>query len=312
MHVPNRSTVVTDDGAQLAVYASGDPDAGATAVLAHGYMMSADVWRIQERELTARGFRVIRYDQRAHGNSRGGTDVATIGRLAADLAHIITQTAPEGPLVLAGHSLGGMISLALAAQRPKLIVQRRPRVALISTSCSKVTFRPGNRPLHWAKAVSRASYAYPTCWLPSVSDHVRRHLPDSHFWALRSRNDGDPTNPTPCRHAIRHTPTAPIAELWRSMRAFDTAGALGALTALGDHVEIVTGALDDMIPLPKTLQLARELPQATMHFPISRARHRLPTDRHGHTAVTAMLTRMCEAALAEGTAAATAGMPLAR
>ncbi|MGI5137792.1 MULTISPECIES: alpha/beta fold hydrolase [unclassified Streptomyces] len=79
MHVPDRSTVVTDDGAQLAVYTNGNDVASTTAILAHGYMMSADVWRMQVRDLTARGFRVIRYDQRFHGNSTGGTERARVG-----------------------------------------------------------------------------------------------------------------------------------------------------------------------------------------------------------------------------------------
>ncbi|MEU1601278.1 alpha/beta hydrolase [Streptomyces sp. NPDC005708] len=307
MHVPDRSTVVTDDGAQLAVYTSGNDAAGTTAILAHGYMMSADVWRMQVRNLTARGFRVIRYDQRFHGNSIGGTDPTTVDRLAADLAHIITETSPSGPLVLAGHSLGGMAITALAASQPQLMTQRRPRVALISTSCSKVIFRPGNRPADWVKATRRAMYAYPTCWLPSASDRVRRHLPNNHFWALSPRSDRDPTTPPPCRQAIHHTHTAPIAELWASMRAFDTTGALEALSTLGDYVEIVTGELDDMIPLPKTRELARELPRARMHTPVPGARHRLPTDQRGHTTVTEMLARMCEATLSPN-APATAGI----
>ncbi|MGW9031339.1 alpha/beta fold hydrolase [Streptomyces sp. NPDC055722] len=314
MHVPDRSTVVTDDGAELAVYTNGNADAGATVILAHGYMMSADVWRMQVRALAARGFRVIRYDQRVHGNSSAGAAATTVDRLAADLAHIITKAAPSGPLVLAGHSLGGMAISALAASQPQLISQRRPRVALVSTSCSKVIFRPGNHPLDWAKAAGRAMYAYPTCWLPSASDHVRRHLPSTHFWALRPRSDRDTSTPPPCRQAIHHTRTAPIAELWASMRAFDTTGALEALSALDDQVEIVTGELDDMIPLPKTNELARELPRARLHTPVPGARHRLPTDKNGHTAVTAMLARMCEATLSATTpaAAAAAAGPLMR
>ncbi|WP_405576446.1 alpha/beta fold hydrolase [Streptomyces sp. NBC_01092] len=265
-HAPERSTVLADDGARLAVYTSGPRDPGATVLVTHGYMMSADVWRRQARELTALGWRVIRYDQRFHGNSTGGTERTTIRRLAADLGQILTHTITGGPLVLAGHSLGGMSIMALAATQPQVIAQFRPRVALISTSCTKI-FRPGNRPLDWAKAASRAMYAYPTCRLPSLSDRVRRHLPVSHFWALKPSDEADPSTPPPCREAIHHTPTAPVAEFWRSMRTLDTSTSLAALNALGHRIEIVTGELDDMIPGTQTHQLARALPRARMHPP---------------------------------------------
>lgn len=91
--------------------------------------------------------------------------------------------------------------------------------------------------------------------------------------------------------------TEPIADLWRSLRGYDTTGLLSGLTGLEDHVEIVTGERDDMIPLSQTLQLARELPHARLHTPVPQARHRLPTDKYGHAPVTALLTRMCESSL---------------
>ncbi|GAB2883425.1 hypothetical protein GCM10027074_60030 [Streptomyces deserti] len=169
-----RSTVVTDDGARLAVYTDGSSRAGVTLILSHGFLMTADAWRIQARELSARGLRVVRYDQRAHGASAAGEAAPTVDRLGADLAAVINATAPRGPIVLAGHSMGGMATLTMAGHRPELIRSRRPHVALISTACSRAQLVPGNHPLHWAKAAARASYSYPVCWLPPAAGRRRR------------------------------------------------------------------------------------------------------------------------------------------
>ena len=302
-----RSTTVTPDGAHLAVYTDGEPDAPVTVILAHGFLESADAWRVQTRHLAAHGYRVVRYDQRAHGHSTPGDAPVTLQRLGADLGHVILTAAPAGPLVLAGHSMGGMSIMALAARYPHMFLERRPHVALVSTACTKATFSPGRGPLHWAKAVSRAAYAYPICWMPSTADRVRRRLPDAHLWALRPDSARDQNVPPSCREAIHHTPSRPLVELWRSLRAYDTTGALHELDSLGDRVEILTGECDDMIPMAKTRELAQQLPHARLHEPVPGARHRLPTDRRGRSAVTETLTRMCEASRSALTADLLAG-----
>lgn len=295
MPEPTRATVVTDDGAHLAVYTDGDPHAAVTVVLSHGYLMTAGTWRLQTRSLAASGYRVVRYDQRAHGHSSPGEEPASVERLGADLAHVITAASPRGPIVLAGHSLGGMALLSLAVRDPHLVLDRRPRIALISTSCTRAAFAPGYSPRHWAKAVARAAYAYPICWLPAAADQVRRRLSVKNCWALRPDGTRPLASPPPCRQAIHRTPTKPVGDLWRSLRAHDLRGALHGVADLHDRVEILTGELDDMIPLAQTQQLARELPNARLHTPVPRAGHRLPSDKHGHAAVTALLARLCAA-----------------
>lgn len=298
-----RSTVVTDDGARLTVYTDGPSRAGVTVILSHGFLMTADAWRIQARELSALGVRVVRYDQRAHGNSTAGEAAPTVDQLGADLADVINATAPPGPVVLAGHSMGGMATLTVAARRPELIRSRRPRVALISTACTRAKLVPGNRPLHWAKAAARASYSYPVCWLPTAADVVRQRLPSRHAWALRPGAEHRDEAPPPSRQALRRTRTEQIALLWKSLRTYTTAGRLRSLDELADQVEIVTGELDDWIPLSQTRELAQQLPNARLHAPVPGAGHRLPSDRVGHRAVTQVLKRMAETALHESEAA---------
>ena len=62
-----------------------------------------------------RPVRIITYDARGHGRS-GGSAMrgATLAQLGDDLAEVIAAVAPTGPLVLAGHSLGGMTIMEYA------------------------------------------------------------------------------------------------------------------------------------------------------------------------------------------------------
>ena len=79
--------------------------------------------------------RLILWDQRGHGRS-GWTKLtsATIDRTGRDLGQVLDATVPNGPVVLAGHSMGGMSILALARQRPELFGDRVVGVLMMATS----------------------------------------------------------------------------------------------------------------------------------------------------------------------------------
>ncbi|GAB17509.1 putative hydrolase [Gordonia effusa NBRC 100432] len=54
--------------------------------------------------------------------------------MAADLKKVIEVCAPDGDLVLVGHSLGGMVLMALAEHWPDLLAERVSGVVFASTS----------------------------------------------------------------------------------------------------------------------------------------------------------------------------------
>ncbi|CQR61864.1 alpha/beta hydrolase [Streptomyces leeuwenhoekii] len=103
------------DGARLATYIDGPAQAPVTAVLVHGLSVTAALWRSHVPPLLRAGMRVVRYDQRAHGYSTRGTAALSLNQLADDLAQVLERTAPRGPLVLAGHSMGAMTLMRLIA-----------------------------------------------------------------------------------------------------------------------------------------------------------------------------------------------------
>lgn len=105
-----------------------------TIVFVHGYALNLDCWHFQRAGY--RGLvRTVFYDQRSHGRS-GRSDLrhATIDQLGLDLEQVIEELAPDGPVVVVGHSMGGMTIVALAEQRPDLFGDRIVGVGLISTT----------------------------------------------------------------------------------------------------------------------------------------------------------------------------------
>ena len=133
----DRRTVMTSDG--LALYAEVDepedpPAPGTpTVVFVHGYALNLDSWHFQR--LALRGtHRLVFYDQRSHGRSgRSRPEHCTIDRLGEDLGRVIDDLAADGPVVLVGHSMGGMTILALAQLYPEWFGDRVVGVTLVST-----------------------------------------------------------------------------------------------------------------------------------------------------------------------------------
>lgn len=131
--------VRADDGVELNVEVSepDDPEwrERPTVVLCHGYTLSTQSWLFVRRLLAAAGYRVVAWDQRGHGKSATG-DLAsyTIDQLGRDLKAVLDAQAALGPLVLVGHSMGGMTLMSLARQYPELVRDRVLAVAFVATS----------------------------------------------------------------------------------------------------------------------------------------------------------------------------------
>ncbi|HEX9338981.1 MAG TPA: alpha/beta hydrolase [Pseudonocardiaceae bacterium] len=124
--------LVTADGTALHVRDSGAGQV--TLVLAHGWTLDHTSWDEVVAHLP--GVRIVRYDHRGHGGSAPApAGTATIAQVADDLAELIADRVPEGPIVLVGHSMGGMAAMALAERQPRLFADRIAAVGLVATSC---------------------------------------------------------------------------------------------------------------------------------------------------------------------------------
>jgi pimeloyl-ACP methyl ester carboxylesterase len=137
--------VVTDDGVDLHVEVDEyDGSQGRrrktvappelTLVFVHGYSLNLDSWHFQRAAYRGR-IRTVYYDQRSHGRSgRSPRGNATIEQLGRDLALVLDTVVPHGPIVLVGHSMGGMTIMALAEQHPEVFGDRIVGVGLVSTT----------------------------------------------------------------------------------------------------------------------------------------------------------------------------------
>lgn len=144
------------DGTVLHVEVFG-PEDGPTVVLVHGWTEALQYWIYVIRKLSGRGFRVVAYDQRGHGESEPAAgDDYSIDRFGEDLEAVLTGCVPEGQrAVVAGHSLGAM---SIAAWAEHHDVERRVgATALLSTGVGDLIAEHLLVPLPGvAKALNRA------------------------------------------------------------------------------------------------------------------------------------------------------------
>ena len=130
--------VTATDGVQLNVEIDEAERKTPTVVFVHGWVESIDVWHYQRLALRGK-VRMVFVDLRSHGESgRSYLDNSSIPHLADDLRAVISTLVPRGPIVLVGHSMGGMAIMELAAAEPKQFGRRVKGVVLISTSSGKL------------------------------------------------------------------------------------------------------------------------------------------------------------------------------
>lgn len=87
----------------------------ATIVLVHGSLDRSAAFARVQRHLE--DLRVLRYDRRGYGRSLGTGPAPSFESQVDDLAEVVDGM----PAVIVGHSLGGVIALALAQRRPELV-----------------------------------------------------------------------------------------------------------------------------------------------------------------------------------------------
>lgn len=246
--------VVTDDGAELAAEVTGPDDPAATVLLAHGWTLTRRSWRdVVQRVATARpDVRVVAYDQRDHGKSRPASVTAadggaSIGRLADDLAAVAAALAPDGPLVLGGHSMGGMTVLALAGRRPELVVERVDGVLLVNTAADQLTRRLPVALAMRALAAAPARLRVPR--VPSVAARRFGYGSGATRQLVRRVRDGVPA------------PTARAVGTWfGALMDHDERESLAHLA--GVPVTVLAGETDRLTPRRHAEAIARELPHA--------------------------------------------------
>jgi pimeloyl-ACP methyl ester carboxylesterase len=301
------SLVQADDGVLLSAEEIGPPDAPLTVVFVHGYTLSMASWTFQRRTLaaelaTANGHRpdarLVFYDQRGHGASnRGAAERSTVEQLARDLDAVLESRVPRGPVVLVGHSMGGMTIMGLAALRPELFGPRVVAVALISTSSGNLAELTFGLPelLTRVRAAFFPVAAWTMRWRPALAERTRRLAGDLVSAVTRSLSFASPdVDPALSRYLdamIAGTPVDVIAEFYPALAGLDETGSLEPLRRVPTLV--LTGDADKMIPKKHSELIVERLPDSE-YVVVPEAGHMVLLERPAEVtaALSALLRRV--------------------
>ena len=234
-----------------------------TLIFCHGYTLNQDCWHFQRAAF--RGHRMVFWDQRDHGRSgrSPGGSTASIDQLGEDLARVLAAAAPgDGPVVLIGHSMGGMTIMALARRHPGLFGTKVVGVALISTTASGLDagspWMPGLARPVLRRALPVVLRGAATGYRAMLVEHGRRMASDVSFLSTRFIGFGDPgVNPVLVdflEQMIRSTPIEVVAAFGEALYAVDLRDALETVGRV--PVVVLTGDKDRLISPSLGLDLA--------------------------------------------------------
>ncbi len=213
--------------------------------------------------------RLIFYDQPGHGRS-GRRDAGDydLDQLGADLAAVIAETAPEGPLVLLGHSMGGMTIMALAERVPEFFAERVVGVGLISTSAGHLDDVALGIPPAFAKL---RKPLMPTIsgalrWQAELAEVGRRAGSDVAYLLTRRYGFGskDPS-PSLVEYVERMNASTSIEVIAGYLGTLSEHDRYAALEVFdGIETLVVCGDKDLLTPVDHTREIARLLPGAEL------------------------------------------------
>jgi len=247
-------TVTGHDGVAINVEVD-EPDTGVdgpTVVFLHGWMCTLDTWHYQRLALRHR-VRMVFVDHRGHGGSgRTRSANSTLVDLSEDLRIVLEELVPEGPVVLVGHSMGGMAIQQLAVDHPAWFGDRVRGVALVGTSGGRLLrsspvlrrliplLRIASPAMDWGRAFN--SYSI-----------MRR-------WAVGPA--AEPRHIDMVDEMILRAPSQVIFDFHHNFVGLDlTAGheALGRA-----HTVVIGGRHDQLTPISHSERLAESIPDADL------------------------------------------------
>lgn len=139
-----------------------------TLVLLHGFMHSLDVWASYVFKYM-KDIRIIAIDLLGHGESTDLADVHTMD-MQADMVKAVLDHIGVRDCVIAGHSMGGYISLALAQRYPEII----KGLALINSHALKDTQEGSKGRLRTCEIIERNRASFIVSFIPELFSETKR------------------------------------------------------------------------------------------------------------------------------------------
>jgi pimeloyl-ACP methyl ester carboxylesterase len=261
------SVVTTPDGVPLVVREVGPQDAPLTVVFAHGFCLRMGAFHFQRARLTDQWgaqVRMVFYDQRGHGQSgEASPDSYTVTQLGKDLETVLAVMAPRGPVVLVGHSMGGMTVLSHARQFPQRYPTRVVGVALIASAAEGVSRSPLGEIL---KNPALEAVRFAVRYAPKTVHRTRGAAKSVIAPILRAASfGGEKVSPSVVAFSekmMHETPIVTLVEFLHALEVHDETDALASLAkvptliACGDH--------DLLTPMEHSQAMAAELPKSEL------------------------------------------------
>ncbi|HVD53916.1 MAG TPA: alpha/beta hydrolase [Propionibacteriaceae bacterium] len=256
--------VITPDGVELHTEVDEGPADEFTLVFVHGYGLNLDCWHFQRLHFRGQ-LRQVFYDQRSHGRSgRSEAELCRIPQLGEDLYQVLQEVVGDTPMVLIGHSMGGMTIMRLAQSRPDLFGSQVLGVALFCTSAGDIA---NHSPIRGIPGRTFHRIAEPLMAglnrIPELVAQGRRAGSDLGYVVTRRLAFGPDVPPSYVDFASEMLAEIPLEVVADYYPAFDDLDEFRALEIVSSVPTVVVGGENDVItPIEHTARIIDLLPKA--------------------------------------------------
>ncbi len=257
--------LVRPDGSKLFVEANGD-ESLPTVVLIHGWSLNSGQWVYLQQEWRDK-FRIVTWDLAGMGQSSGPHNHDySIDKMAHDLRAVVEICGP-GPVVLMGHSIGGMIILKFCELFPELQQSRIRKLVLVHTTYTNPlkTMATGKILVSLQKVLIEPLiylqiYTWPLIWLADYLAYMNGSL----HWSLQQTGFAGRATREQVDFVARFYANDSPAVLARGalgMLAFDGTPAFSRIKI---PVLVVGAAQDPLTDIDASRTIAREIKDAEL------------------------------------------------
>ena len=254
------------DGTKLHVETMG-PAGAPTIVFVHGFSLNLTIWHYQMRDLPP-AHRLVLYDARGHGRSeKARKGDWSLEALARDLDAVVRAHGGPDPVVLVGHSMGGMTVLKYADLFPEQVGTRVAGLALVNTTAADVM--GGMLPGAARRAVAAIQMIQEGAVRALASnagrvDRLRGRSRDLAYVAVRAMGLGPKAPPSIVDFidsVLADTPTEVWASLLPALLGMDVSEVLEALDV---PTLIIAGSHDRLTPPGAAQRMANAIKGAEL------------------------------------------------
>ena len=256
--------ITSFDGTTIHAEALGE---GPTVVLSHGFCQDIAMWHYTMKDLAV-DHRVVAYSQRGHGLSgRAPSDDYTMRAMAHDLSAVVDAVWDGEPVVILGHSMGGMALMQYCGSFGSHLGERVRAVGFIDTCAARIVdgmlpegvaiAKPALKLIEQA-AVSAAARN------PDAFGNLRRSRADLVTIMIRLMGFGEQAPKYKVEFVSRlmsRLPPDVLVYIVEEMRRMD-------LTACLDDIHIpalvMVGTRDRLTPVKAAREIAMEIPNAEL------------------------------------------------